>query len=326
MKKTAVLFLLVALSVAFSLAFGSQPLAIKDLFTAKETVSKTIFFNIRLPRTILAALSGMLLAGSGAVFQLFFRNSLAEPGIMGMTSGAALGAVTAGCMSTGIFAGFISSVNAGAFIGALIAGIIVIIISSNKKGPSSAVAVLLCGTALGTLYSSLTSIILTFNSKKISYMYLWMLGSFSGRGWNEVYVILLPSIISFVLMIALSFRLDLMGTGEITASSLGVQINILRAFVLVCGSFATSAAVCAGGTIGFIGLIVPHLIRRIFGVKSRLLIPLSLAGGVIMLLISDTLCRIIIAPGELPVGTVTALMGAPFFIFILFSSKGHKNG
>jgi iron complex transport system permease protein len=157
-------------------------------------------------------------------------------------------------------------------------------------------------------------------------MYMWMLGSFSGRGWDELLFILVPSLVSIVLMFFAGRQLDLLSGGEMTALSLGVEIDRLRFLVIIAGSLASSAAVCAGGTIGFVGLIVPHVLRRIFGAKGRTLIPLSMVGGAALMLATDTMARVVARPAEIPVGTIMALLGAPFFISLVFSKRGLRNG
>lgn len=320
-----ILVSLFLLAFYLSLALGAQKLSLKDIFQNPEAnFSKTIFFKIRLPRTLLVLISGALLAGAGTLFQMFFRNPLAEPGIMGITSGASLGAVIAASFGGGAFCcGLISLLNAGAFFGALLAALLVTAISF-KISKSSTVALLLCGTALGSLYSAITSIMLAINDRQLNSIYFWMLGSFSGRGWNELKFIFLPSLVALFFMIISIPQLDLLSSGEATARTLGVNVNSLRIKVIVAGAFATSAAVCAGGTIGFVGLIAPHAIRQITGVKGKELLPLSMTAGSVLLLFSDTLCRLVIAPAEIPVGTVTAILGVPFFISLLLTSFNER--
>ena len=337
-----VLFLLLIISFCCSLLFGAEKLDFRAVFgNTDDEFAKILFTQIRVPRTLLAALTGVLLAGAGAAFQLYFRNPLAEPGIMGISSGATLGAVIAGCFGTSalftnavaaqektvqLFAGTISPVNIGAFFGALIAGLLVTVLSGKRTGPAATVALLLCGTALGTFYSAFSSIILMIRTKELHTMYMWMLGSFSGRGWDELVFILVPAVLSILLLLFSGRQLDLLAGGETTALSLGVEVGKLRLLVIIAGSLASSAAVCAGGTIGFVGLIAPHVIRRIFGAKGRSLIPLSMVGGAILMLLADTLARVVNAPAEIPVGTITSLLGAPFFISLVFSKRGLRNG
>lgn len=312
MKKLYPLFLILLLISSISIS----------LFYKAENIHQfyMIIINLRVPRTLLCIITGSLLALCGSSFQMFFRNSLAEPGIMGISSGATLGAVIA-AISGASGPLLLSALNIGAFLGALFAGIIISALSL-KKSTVSSINMILFGTALGTLYSALTSILLSANSNKIQSMYYWMLGSFSGRGWNELYFILIPAVLSIIIQLTCVSRLDLLTCGETTADSLGVNVNKLRIVVLVAGSLGTSAAVCAGGTIGFIGLIAPHITRRLFSPKARILLPVSMLLGSILVLISDTIARYVIYPSELPVGTITAIMGVPFFLSLI--SRGEK--
>jgi len=325
----ALLLILLVCSFVSSLLFGAERINVRDVFvrTGGDPFARIILVNLRLPRSLLAALAGMLLAGAGAAFQLFFRNPLAEPGIMGISSGATLGAVAAGSFgAVPVFWNILSPVNTGAFFGALISGMLVTSLAGKRTGSSATVALLLCGTALGTLYSAFTSIILLLRDRELHAMYVWMLGSFSGRGWNELRFIAVPAVLAIFLLTLSSLPLDLMAGGERTAASLGVDIRKLRLLVMTAGALAASSAVCAGGTIGFVGLIAPHIVRRIFGAKSRALVPLSMAAGAVLMLVSDTLARTVAAPAEIPVGVITSLLGAPFFISLIFSDKGLRNG
>ena len=237
---------------------------------------------------------------------------------MGISSGATLGAVIANVFIT--YTGFqavfylISPVNLAAFLGAIGAGALVTVLAFSNAGKKSSVMLLLCGTALGTLYSSISSIVLLSSSKELHSVYTWILGSFNGRGWKELLFILIPSFLSIFIMFFIARPLDLLTCGETTAQSLGVEVNKLRILVLICGALAVSAAVCAGGTISFVGLIAPHLVRKMIGSKSKVLIPFSMIFGAILLLLSDTLARVVIAPSELPAGIITAILGVPFFL------------
>ena len=320
------IFLLI-FSFFLAITIGAEKIKLSEFFNTFNPTSasatsnpftKIIILDLRLPRALLVLLTGILLGGSGAVFQLFFRNPLAEPGIMGISSGATLGAVIANVFIT--YTGFqavfylISPVNLAAFLGAIGAGALVTVLAFSNAGKKSSVMLLLCGTALGTLYSSISSIVLLSSSKELHSVYTWILGSFNGRGWKELLFILIPSFLSIFIMFFIARPLDLLTCGETTAQSLGVEVNKLRILVLICGALAVSAAVCAGGTISFVGLIAPHLVRKMIGSKSKVLIPFSMIFGAILLLLSDTLARVVIAPSELPAGIITAILGVPFFL------------
>lgn len=334
MKKRQPLFALIfllalVLSLCASLIFGAEKLPPQVIWGQGTKFQNIILWKIRLPRCLLVLVTGLLLGGSGAVFQLFFRNPLAEPGIMGISSGATLGAVIATVILAGrslpaalqpIFK-FISPINLCAFMGALAAGFFVTALAFSKAGKASSVMLLLCGTALGTLYSAISSAILLTSNKELHSIYTWILGSFNGRGWKELIFIAIPAALSIIIAFAVARPLDLLTCGEKTAASLGVEVDRLRIFVLICGALAVSAAVCAGGTIGFVGLIAPHIVRKLTGPKSRTLIPYSMLFGASLLLVSDTIARTAIAPGELPAGIITSILGVPFFISLCLSKK-----
>lgn len=298
------------LTAAFilSLALGAEKFPFKTIFGGGDKFQNIILWNIRLPRSLLVLVTGILLGGSGAVFQMFFRNPLAEPGIMGISSGATLGAVCASVLGFGV------GINISAFAGAILAGAFVTTLAFSRAGRNSSIMLLLCGTALGTLYSSISSMILLTGNKELHSIYSWILGSFSGRNWKELYFIIIPAAISIIMMFCISRPLDLLTGGEKSAASLGVEVNRLRILVLISGALAVSCSVCAGGTIGFVGLIAPHIVRKLLGPKSKILIPFSMLFGAILLLISDTFARIIIAPAELPAGIITSILGVPFFL------------
>ena len=319
---------LLIISVILALMLGAEKVSLAAVFGQGDKFENIILWQLRLPRVLLVFLTGLLLGGSGAVFQLFFRNPLAESGIMGISSGATLGAVIASIVP-GIMAltgkggvgAYISPVNLCAFVGALVAGLFVTSLAFSRGGRSSSVMLLLCGTALGTLYSSLSSMLLLTCNKELHSIYTWILGSFNGRGWNELLFILLPSVVSIILMFVVSRPLDLLTGGEKSAAALGVEVDRLRVLVLLCGALAVSAAVCAGGTIGFVGLIAPHVVRKFLGPKARTLVPFSMIFGAALLLLSDTLARVIIAPGELPAGIITSILGVPFFLALCLGGR-----
>ena len=320
--------ILLIISVILALLLGAEKVSLAAVFGQGDKFENIILWQLRLPRVLLVFITGLLLGGSGAVFQLFFRNPLAEPGIMGISSGATLGAVIAsivpGVMALtgrGGVGALISPVNLCAFVGALGAGVLVTSLAFSRSGKASSVMLLLCGTALGTLYSSLSSMLLLTCNKELHSIYTWILGSFNGRGWNELIFIALPALVSLVLMFCIMGPLDLLTGGEKSAAALGVEVDRLRVLVLLCGSLAVSCAVCAGGTIGFVGLIAPHIVRKFLGPKARTLVPFSMIFGAALLLLSDTFARVVIAPGELPAGIITSILGVPFFLALCLGRR-----
>ena len=320
--------ILLAISVILALMLGAEKVSLAAVFGQGDKFENIILWQLRLPRVLLVFITGLLLGGSGAVFQLFFRNPLAEPGIMGISSGATLGAVIASIVPrmmalTGRdgLGAFISPVNLCAFAGALGAGVLVTSLAFSRRGKASSVMLLLCGTALGTLYSSLSSMLLLTCNKELHSIYTWILGSFNGRGWNELFFIAVPAAVSIVLMFCVVRPLDLLTGGEKSAAALGVEVDRLRVLVLLCGSLAVSCAVCAGGTIGFVGLIAPHIVRKFLGPRARTLLPFSMIFGATLLLLSDTFARVVIAPGELPAGIITSILGVPFFLALCLGRR-----
>lgn len=320
--------ILLAISVILALMLGAEKVSLAAVFGQGDKFENIILWQLRLPRVLLVFITGLLLGGSGAVFQLFFRNPLAEPGIMGISSGATLGAVIAsivpGVMALtgrGGLGAFISPLNLCAFAGALGAGVLVTSLAFSRRGKASSVILLLCGTALGTLYSSLSSMLLLTCNKELHSIYTWILGSFNGRGWNELFFIAVPAAVSIVLMFCVVRPLDLLTGGEKSAAALGVEVDRLRVLVLLCGSLAVSCAVCAGGTIGFVGLIAPHIVRKFLGPRARTLLPFSMIFGATLLLLSDTFARVVIAPGELPAGIITSILGVPFFLALCLGRR-----
>ena len=320
--------ILLAISVILALMLGAEKVSLAAVFGQGDKFENIILWQLRLPRVLLVFITGLLLGGSGAVFQLFFRNPLAEPGIMGISSGATLGAVIAsivpGVMALtgrGGLGAFISPVNLCAFAGAQGAGVLVTSLAFSRRGKASSIMLLLCGTALGTLYSSLSSMLLLTCNKELHSIYTWILGSFNGRGWNELFFIAVPEAVSIVLMFCVVRPLDLLTGGEKSAAALGVEVDRLRVLVLLCGSLAVSCAVCAGGTIGFVGLIAPHIVRKFLGPRARTLLPFSMIFGATLLLLSDTFARVVIAPGELPAGIITSILGVPFFLALCLGRR-----
>ncbi len=284
-----------------------------DIDGIKES-SRIIVWKIRLPRIMLTIIAGMGLGVSGAVFQGIFRNPMANPYILGVSSGAAFG-VTLG-MVMGLQVTFLGmgAIPVSAFTGALGASIIVFLISGGGR---DILPLLLSGIAMGFFLSALMSLLMYFNRSQLENIIYWTMGSFNAANWKKV-VITAPVIITGITFIILFSRdLNLMVMGEDSAKSMGLSVKKSRLIFLIVSTIITASAVAVSGVIGFVGLIVPHAMRIITGPDHRTLIPYSMLGGAILLLISDTIARTIIAPTEIPVGIVTSLLGAPFFLFLL---------
>ena len=298
---------------------------ISPLSVLAKTCSKTdtiIITKIRLPRILLSIICGALLGGTGAVFQGFFRNPLADPGIMGVCSGATFGAVISGLLPLTAVS-FLSPATFFAFAGALLSAFCVFLFSKFFRGNSS-VTLLLSGTAIGTFFSAIASIILLTHESDLHSFYVWTTGSFNAKGWKEFTVFIIPSIISLLLLQLSARHLDVLVCGEDSAKTLGLNFVFLRNYTLIAGSLAASCAVCSGGIISFVGLIAPHVVRKIYGPLHKTLIFESMIFGGLLMLIADTLARTVVSPSELPVGIITSLVGVPCFMIVLIKMSSGK--
>ena len=297
-----------------------SPLSV--IFRTCSKTELTIITRIRLPRILISIMCGALLGGTGAVFQGFFRNPLADPGIMGVCSGATFGAVLSGLIPFAAIP-FLSPATLFSFAGALLSAFCVFLFSKFFRGNSS-VTLLLSGTAIGTFFSAIASIILLTHESDLHSFYVWTTGSFNAKGWKEFSVFIIPSVISLVLLEFSSRHLDVLVCGEDSARTFGLNYKFLRNYTLISGSLAASCAVCSGGIISFVGLIAPHIARKIYGPMHRTLIFQSMIYGGLLMLTADTLARTVVAPSELPVGIITSLVGVPCFMVVLIKMSGTK--
>jgi iron complex transport system permease protein len=281
---------------------------------------ETILFQIRLPHTLLMVLTGMALGGSGAAFQGLFRNPLADPYIIGVASGAGLGAVVAIAIDWPVTWVGMSIVPAAAFVGGLIT--VMIVYALARVGKSTPVTTLiLAGVAVGTFTSALTSLILLVSTDQIQRAIVWLMGGFSLGGWEPVVFSLPYLVIGLILLTLLGRPLNVLQFGDEQALQLGLNVDSVKLLLVAAASLVAAVAVSFSGIIGFVGLIVPHLIRLLWGTDYRRLIPLATLGGGAVLLASDTLARTLLAPREIPVGIITSLLGAPFFLWLLRKAR-----
>lgn len=282
--------------------------------------SAAIVLLVRLPHTILIAITGAALAGSGAAYQGLFRNPLADPYLIGVASGAGLGAIAAMALrGTGDWLGFYL-IPAGAFLGALTT--VFLVYSLAKVGRVVPLtSLILAGVAIGTFASALTSFLMLRSDDQIYRAISFLLGGSTMTGWKPVLAVIPYMALGMGLLITSGHILNVLQFGEEQANQLGLSVERAKAFVIVTASLTTAVAVAFSGVIGFIGLIVPHMIRMVWGADYRRLIPLSIIAGASTLLLADMLARILLAPQTLPVGIVTALAGTPFFIWILRRAK-----
>ncbi len=273
--------------------------------------SITIIRSVRLPRVVLGFLAGASLAVCGAGFQGIFKNPMADPFVLGVSSGAALGA------AIGIVLHFGTTLLA--FVGAFLT--ITLVYNISKIGKKVPVAtLLLSGIAVSQTLSATMSIIMILNKQSMDQIMFWTMGSLNGKGWGQIITVLPYSLLGIVLLLTTCRELDIMLTGEETAIQLGVNVESLKKRVLFASTVITAAVISVTGIIGFVGLVVPHVVRMITGPKHRVLMPLSLLFGGTFLIICDTAARSM-AMWEIPVGIITSLCGGPFFIYLLRRMK-----
>ena len=272
--------------------------------------------ELRLPRVLLAGATGLALGMAGAALQGLFRNPLADPYVVGASGGAALGATLAVIGGWGTYVGGISPVPIAAFAGAL-AAVMVAYALAEAGGGSPSYTLLLVGAALSTLLSAVVAALLLFQERAYLQVYGWLVGGFSGRSWPVVRGIT-PALAAGAAVLAATHRgMDALALGEESAQNLGVSLPRLRAAVVVGSSLLTAAAVAAGGIIGFVGLVAPHMARRLVPATHRWVLPASGLVGAVLLLAADSVGRVATAPAEIPAGVFTAVLGAPFFLYLL---------
>lgn len=283
-------------------------------------ISTSILWKIRLPRTVLIALTGAALGGSGATYQGLFRNPLADPFLIGVASGAGLGAVIAMTIQWPYSFWGLMAIPMAAFIAALLTVFIVYTLARvGRTIPTT--SLILAGVAFSSFATSLTSFLMLRSTNEVRRALGWLLGGASQSGWTAILAITPYLIIGLGVLIISGHALNLLQFGDDQAQQLGLNVTRAKRILLISSSLATAAAVAFSGIIGFIGLIVPHILRLWGSVDYRRLVPLSILGGATALLISDVFARILLAPQEIPVGIITALAGAPFFLWVLRRSK-----
>ena len=292
---------------------------------AIDETQSFIVLNLRLPRIILSALIGASLAVTGVVLQGLFKNPMADPYVLGISSGASLGAAIA--ITLGLDYAFkgLGAITVFAFIGAIATIICVYNIAriGNKVPP---ITLILAGIAISFMLSSLVSLIMVFNRTKIERIVFWTMGSMSTASWNQVLMLLPIVIITIAIIIAFSRDLNVISTGEETAKSLGIEVERLKKIMIVICSILVAASVAVSGVIGFVGLIIPHSVRLLTGSDHRITIPFSAVGGAAFMIICDTLARSVVPPTEIPVGAITSVVGAPYFIYLLSKNKKKVHG
>ena len=332
MKRLIVIYVLAGLTLllvaALSLSLGetivwpSQWLPM--LFSDHEPSSQyTIIRELRLPRVLSACLVGSALACAGAAFQGLFRNVLAEPYVIGASSGAALGVALAIVLGWQASYAGLGATAAMAMIGSLaVVGLVLAIGSAMKT--SSTVTLLLAGIAISSLVNSMVSALMILNDQRAVAVLSWVMGSLAGTHWGSLAIAAAVGLPSILVICFLARALDAFSLGDATAQSLGLNVSLFRVVLVIAASLATASAVSIAGIIGFVGLVAPHIARQIVGTRHVAMIPLSIVVGAIMMMLADSLSRTIIAPAELPVGIITAIIGSPFFLWLLLIRKGMR--
>ncbi len=317
LRAALLLAALLALALLASLALGEVHLAPAEIgpvfLGGGEAISRTIVLDFRLPRALVAMAVGAALATSGVLMQSFFRNPLASPGLLGVSSGGALGAVLAfasGWASVSMWSLPLASI-AGAFLATLA------VIAIAREGASTE-HLLLAGVAMNALFGAATSFILTLKAGHFEVggqILFWLMGGLESRTWEHVGISLPGVLLACLLVLPSARALNLLAMGELGAQSLGVNVRRLRWELVILSTILTALATAVGGVVGFVGLIVPHLLRLAFGPDHRRLLPLSMLGGAAFVLLCDLVARTV--PGQLRLGVVTALAGGPFFLWML---------
>jgi iron complex transport system permease protein len=321
--------LVAALGVAFvaGAAFGAVPVApvevVRALLRALRGLAlspdQAVIWELRMPRVLLAALVGACLAGAGVLYQALFRNALADPYILGVSSGAGLGAALAlaigGLGTISLFA-----VPVSAFLGAM-ATIVVVAAIATRRRVMDTLSLLLAGVAVSYTLSALTSFVLVVRREQMSRIVFWMMGGLQAATWQQVAIV--TGMLAFGLAVPLFFtrELNIILLGDERAGELGVDVERFKRIVLAAASLLVSAAVSVSGLIGFVGLMTPHMARLVLGPDHRLLLPASVLSGAIVMVLADLVARVALAPVELPVGIVTALAGGPVFVWLLLRSR-----
>ncbi|MGH7447295.1 MAG: FecCD family ABC transporter permease [Longimicrobiales bacterium] len=310
----------VAIAAAlFALSVGAAGLPLSDVMAALtgagDTTTRTIVLELRLPRVALALVAGGGLALAGAVFQAVLRNPLAEPYVLGVAGGAAVGAVGAVVFGLAVIPG---AVPLAALAGAIGAMILVLRIALRVGRALDTRVLLLAGVVVGAFFNAVILLLLMLaDVESFRSAVFWMMGSLSGANWRATALLALYIVPSVLVLLALARALNLLAIGEETALFLGTRVERVKLLAYFIASLLVAAAVAACGVIGFIGLIVPHAVRLAWGSDHRLLLPASALGGGTFLLLADTAARSIAAPAELPVGVITALVGVPVFVLLL---------
>ena len=314
-------------SVSVPLSQSARIVASRLPFVNKEELlegipkaNKLIIWNIRLPRVLLSGMVGGGLAAAGVVMQALFRNPLADPQVLGISSGAAFGAAVAMALGITFTVSGVSSIWLFAFTGAMLTMLLVFRVARIATS-RSVTGILLAGIACSSMLTAAITLLMMWNREKLEQIYLWMLGSFSSATWLKVGFIAVVLVAAVLCFTVLGRDLDLLSFGDQEALSMGVSVRRTRTIAVVATSLLVAASVSVSGIIGFVSLIIPHIFRMLTGPKNRRLIPLCLLGGAIFMILCDMISRTAAPPSEIAVGAITQVTGAPFFLYLLWKER-----
>lgn len=327
MSVLAALVAVLAVALLAGMAFGAVAIAPADVAGAigrgitgrAGGAGDAVVWDLRLPRVLLAALVGASLASAGVLYQALFRNALADPYILGVSSGAGLGATIA-LVAVGASGAAVFGVPAGAFAGAL-ATIVLVVRLASRSGRLEPTSLLLAGVAVSYTLAAVTSFIMVVDRESMQAVVFWMMGGLEGASWGHVGMLAVMLAVGLAVPLARPRELDLMLLGDERAGQLGVDVERFKRFALASASLVVAGAVSVSGLIGFIGLMTPHMVRLVLGPDHRVLLPASALAGAIVMVLSDLVARVVLAPVEIPVGIVTALAGGPFFVWLLIKKE-----
>jgi iron complex transport system permease protein len=280
-------------------------------------VNQAIVWDIRLPRTVLAGLVGAMLAAGGASYQGVLRNSLADPYLLGVAAGAGLGAtavIVAGRAGTLVLP-------VAAFTGAVAAVLLTYLVAAAGSERAGGYAIILAGVAVAAMLTAFQTYLQQQNTQQIRQIYTWILGSFAVASWSDVRLVLPYIAISLLVLLAHRRVLDVLRVGGDEAAALGISPDRARRVIVGAATLGTAAAVSVSGLIGFVGIVVPHAVRLAAGPSYRIVLPVSMVGGAAFLVLADLVARTVQAPSEVPIGVITAVVGGPFFLFVLRSRR-----
>lgn len=275
-----------------------------------------IVWQLRAPRVVLGALVGAMLAAAGGAYQGAFRNPLADPYLLGVAAGAGLGAtivIASGAGAAGL------TLPGAAFAGGVLA--VAVTYLMGGLGRRSTVTFILAGVAVASFFTALQTFVQQRSSDTVREVFSWILGRLATAGWTEVQILAPYVVVSIAVLIAARRLLDVLAVGDEEAGTLGLDVDKVRLVVVLAATLGTAAAVAVSGLIGFVGIIVPHTVRLAAGTSYRTVLPLAVAGGAVFLVLADAAARTVISPGELPIGVVTAFVGAPFFGIVLARAR-----